>query len=413
MAADRRAIAACLGRTRNGRRDPGEQRRLAKAFRNADRTQNERIATYFDWIDPLSRNHLLSSGLRAQLMDRINRIPLLESVNRLPPGLSALDRMLYLEQKHFLPDHNLNYTDKMSMAEGVEVRVPFLDPDLVAFAWSLPDAMKHRNGRSKWILKKAMEPLLPAAIVHRPKVGFGAPLRRWLHHELRHLVQDHLSDEKIRARGLFDVGRRSPPDQAGQKLAKWTALTRSSPCSVSRSGAVCSSRRLEEARRAGPSCHAALVLPCLNEADPPEPEDRRYRARGRPCPRVGVRAVADPHARTLVSAGTERMLVEFGKPSLIDKARQQPDKVRHGADKVRTDGLMPTLDAVRNKLDQPLPLGYCNVGVVIEVGAGVTGFAVGDRVVSQRQARRGGQRAGQPVRAHSRRRRPTRRPPSP
>ena len=76
------------------------------------------------------------------------------------------------------------------------------------------------------------------------------------------------------------------------------------------------------------------------------------------------------------------MLVEFGKANLFDKARQQPDKVRMVLDKVRTDGLMPTLDAVRNKLDQPLPMGYCNAGVVIEVGAWVTGFAVGDRVAS-------------------------------
>jgi predicted dehydrogenase/threonine dehydrogenase-like Zn-dependent dehydrogenase len=76
------------------------------------------------------------------------------------------------------------------------------------------------------------------------------------------------------------------------------------------------------------------------------------------------------------------MLVDFGKANLLAKARQQPDRVKMVLDKVRTDGLVPTLEAVRNKLDQPLPLGYCNVGVVAEVGAEVTGFAVGDRVVS-------------------------------
>ena len=86
--------------------------------------------------------------------------------------------------------------------------------------------------------------------------------------------------------------------------------------------------------------------------------------------------------RTLVSAGTERMLVDFGRASWIDKARQQPEKVRQVLAKVRTDGLFATLDAVRSKLDQPLALGYCNTGVVLEVGAGVDGFEVGDRVVS-------------------------------
>lgn len=76
------------------------------------------------------------------------------------------------------------------------------------------------------------------------------------------------------------------------------------------------------------------------------------------------------------------MLVEFGKAGWIDKARQQPDKVRMVLDKIRTDGLMPTMEAVFNKLGQPLPLGYCNVGVVADVGAGVSGFARGDRVAS-------------------------------
>ncbi len=85
---------------------------------------------------------------------------------------------------------------------------------------------------------------------------------------------------------------------------------------------------------------------------------------------------------TLVSAGTERMLLDFGKANLIDKARQQPDKVRMVLNKVQTDGLLPTLEAVRNKLDQPLPMGYCNVGRVVEIGQGVSGFQIGDRVAS-------------------------------
>ena len=85
---------------------------------------------------------------------------------------------------------------------------------------------------------------------------------------------------------------------------------------------------------------------------------------------------------SLISAGTERMLVDFGKASLIDKARQQPEKVKMVLDKVQTDGLLTTLDAVRSKLGQPLPLGYCNVGVVEAVGKGAEQFKVGDRVLS-------------------------------
>lgn len=101
-----------------------------------------------------------------------------------------------------------------------------------------------------------------------------------------------------------------------------------------------------------------------------------------PCPSANPGQLLIRTRRSLISAGTERMLVEFGKANLIEKARQQPDKVRMVLDKIKTDGLLPTLEAVRNKLGQSLPLGYCNAGVVIEVGAGVTSFAVGNRVVS-------------------------------
>lgn len=101
-----------------------------------------------------------------------------------------------------------------------------------------------------------------------------------------------------------------------------------------------------------------------------------------PCPRASSGHLLIRTTHSLISAGTERMMVDFGKANLIEKARQQPDKVRMVLNKIKTDGLMPTLDAVRNKLEQPLPLGYCNVGEVLEVGKGVKGFAVGDRVAS-------------------------------
>jgi len=101
-----------------------------------------------------------------------------------------------------------------------------------------------------------------------------------------------------------------------------------------------------------------------------------------PSPTVGAGQLLIATTRSLISAGTERMLVDFGKASLIDKARQQPEKVKQVLDKIQTDGLLTTLDAVRAKLGQPIPLGYCNVGVVVEAGPGVQGFKPGDRVVS-------------------------------
>ena len=99
-----------------------------------------------------------------------------------------------------------------------------------------------------------------------------------------------------------------------------------------------------------------------------------------PAPRCGAGQVLVQTSLSLVSAGTERMLVAFGKGNLIQKARSQPDKVKQVLEKARTDGVAATLAAVRSKLDQPLALGYCNVGRVIE--ARVAGFEPGDRVVS-------------------------------
>jgi len=101
-----------------------------------------------------------------------------------------------------------------------------------------------------------------------------------------------------------------------------------------------------------------------------------------PAPHSSREHVLIHTTTTLISAGTERMLVGFGKASYLDKARQQPEKVKMVLEKVATDGLMTTIEAVQSKLAQPLPLGYCNVGVVAEVGAGVDGFKLGDRVVS-------------------------------
>lgn len=101
-----------------------------------------------------------------------------------------------------------------------------------------------------------------------------------------------------------------------------------------------------------------------------------------PCPAAARGKLLIETDRTLVSSGTERMIVEFGKGGWLQKARQQPDKVRMVIDKARTDGIVSTVQAVRSKLDEPVPLGYCNVGRVIELGSGVTGFKIGDRVAS-------------------------------
>ena len=101
-----------------------------------------------------------------------------------------------------------------------------------------------------------------------------------------------------------------------------------------------------------------------------------------PCPRVQAGSLLVRTRASVISAGTERMLLAFGKANLLDKARQQPEKVWQVLDKMRTDGVITTVESVRAKLDQALPLGYCNAGTILEVGHGVTGFVPGERVAS-------------------------------
>lgn len=101
-----------------------------------------------------------------------------------------------------------------------------------------------------------------------------------------------------------------------------------------------------------------------------------------PMPQISSNSVLIHTVLSLISIGTERMLVDFGKASYLEKSRQQPEKVKMVLNKIKTDGLFPTIEAVRSKLSQPLALGYCNVGIVAAVGGQVQGFKVGDRVIS-------------------------------
>jgi len=213
---------ACRLRTRHV-----TSRRLAKAFLYADESPPDRLAGYFRWARPELINSLFNISVQANLSAVELAAPLNEALKVLDPKTTRLNQMMYLEGKHFLPDHNLNYTDKMSMAAGVETRVPFLDPDLVQFAIRLPANMKQRGTQGKWLFKKAMQPYLPHDCIYRPKVGFGAPVRRWIHHELRAHVDDILLAENSATGGLFHpsaVRHLVQSDRAGQVDAAYVIL---------------------------------------------------------------------------------------------------------------------------------------------------------------------------------------------
>ena len=179
-------------------------RRLRKLFRGASLDGDARLVNYFRWVDQKDLTSLYTPEFRSALGRAHTEDPMLAFLENLPPRASRLERMLALEQRFFLADHNLLYTDKMSMAAGVEVRVPFLDLELVKFAARIPASFKQRGSEGKWVLKKAMEAYLPRDVIYRPKSGFGAPLRRWMRLELRDLLADVLGTKSLRQRGLFD-----------------------------------------------------------------------------------------------------------------------------------------------------------------------------------------------------------------
>ncbi len=203
-------------------------RRVAKLLSGAGLEGDARLTNYFLWSSDAQLRELYTPEFRAELGSTSAVAPMRDFLAPLPESVSELDRMLLLEQRFFLADHNLMYTDKMSMAAGVEVRVPFLDLDLVDYAARIPTGLKQRGRVGKWVLKKAMEPHLPHDVIYRPKSGFGAPLRRWMRGGLRPLLRDLLSTESLRARGLFEPGsvqRLIEKNESGEQDAAYTLLS--------------------------------------------------------------------------------------------------------------------------------------------------------------------------------------------
>ena len=180
-------------------------RRAKKLLRAAPFPAGEQYIQTCTWMDAALKQSIYSDTLRGHLVglhaERRHREVLAEAA-----ALDPLAQMLYLDTRLYLPSHNLNYADKMSMAASVEVRVPFLDNDLVDLAWRLPSSLKVRGLTGKYILKRALEGIVPRAIIDRPKTGFAAPIRGWLANNLQEMIGDLLSPAQVTRRGLFDSG---------------------------------------------------------------------------------------------------------------------------------------------------------------------------------------------------------------
>jgi asparagine synthase (glutamine-hydrolysing) len=207
----------------------GPRRNAMKMLRGLDQPFMDRYLTYSSYYRPEELSQLWSGELRAELAAHD---PFHRHREYAARGANEewLNRLLYLDLKTFLPCLNLAYTDRMSMAASTEVRVPLLDDELVALASRVPPGLKLRRTTRKYVLKKAMEGVLPDAVIWRPKAGFGAPLRAWIDRDLRPLVDDCLSPAAVRERGLFDpaaVGKLVRDNEAGTSdnaLRIWALL---------------------------------------------------------------------------------------------------------------------------------------------------------------------------------------------
>jgi asparagine synthase (glutamine-hydrolysing) len=181
----------------------GPRRNLWKFMRAAGLQPAERYLTFSSYYTTTELADVVTPQLAAELNGH-DPLATHRAYLDLDTGGDELSRLLYLDAKTFLPCLNLTYTDKMSMAASVEVRVPLIDDELLALAARIPSNLKLRGWRRKYVFKRSQEHALPRDILWRRKAGFGAPVRAWLEHDLAPMLDDLLSADTLRARGLVD-----------------------------------------------------------------------------------------------------------------------------------------------------------------------------------------------------------------
>lgn len=215
--AERRLTLGRPGRLR------GPRRNLMKLMRGIDADPDSRYLIYCSYYRREELERVLSPDLRAAIGDYD---PLARHRAHLArvSGEHWLNRLLYLDLKTFLPNLNLTYTDKMSMAASTEVRVPLLSNELLDLAGQIPPNLKLRRTHRKYVFKRSQEGGLPAEVIWRPKAGFGAPVRSWLVGDLKPMVEELLSEERVAERGLLDPAEVSRIRNAGESGTEDSAL---------------------------------------------------------------------------------------------------------------------------------------------------------------------------------------------
>jgi asparagine synthase (glutamine-hydrolysing) len=195
-------LVARLARPGSPGRLRGPRRNLWKFLRGAGHPPLERYLAFSSYYTTTELDDLLSPGLGSMLSDYDPLGMHRAHLDRVRTS-DTLSQLLYLDLKTFLPCLNLTYTDKMAMAASVEVRVPLLDDELVSLSARIPSALKLKAWRRKYIFKRSQVGRLPTEVIWRRKAGFGAPIRSWLVKDLAPLLDDLLSEESLRRRGLI------------------------------------------------------------------------------------------------------------------------------------------------------------------------------------------------------------------
>jgi asparagine synthase (glutamine-hydrolysing) len=181
-------------------------RRAKKLAEQLDKTSLQRMFHYFFWGDKNKVFNLFSSKSKTEINTENIEQYFKHYLSEIPNEKSRLNQVLHLETKSFLPCHNLNYTDKMGMAKSVEIRVPYLDNELVKLAKSMPPELKMKGATTKYLLKKVAEQYLPKEVIYRPKTGFGAPIRTWMQEDamFQKEVWARLSNPSFVQRNIFE-----------------------------------------------------------------------------------------------------------------------------------------------------------------------------------------------------------------
>ena len=158
---------------------------------------------WMTFLSAASKRRLYTRGLQEAMAGSDVYRPVQDALARYG-GDDLLNRQLYTDLSIYLADDILVKVDRMSMATSLETRAPFLDARMMELAFSMPGELKIRNGMRKYILKRALEGLVPAGILHRKKEGFSIPMKNWLRGELRPLMAELLAEDRVRARGLVE-----------------------------------------------------------------------------------------------------------------------------------------------------------------------------------------------------------------